>query len=244
MSELMFYGKPVALNRNQHKQLGFKPYRRFGFAAQINSTPLAGVEFFEASRDYPILFKPGAGDEFFALALLSLSNQHNSQLDDEGQWKNSYIPAFVRRYPFALTGDGTVCFDEQADAFAEQASDDYPPLFDEDGNNGAPLDNIIRFLQQYDAEIKRSREFCQALQAQDLLRPFNVQLAKDQQAAVRLEGLFIIDEQKLNALDDATISDWFRKGWIAWSYAHLHSLGALTRLLNNSPLSGDKPTVQ
>lgn len=244
MSELMFYGKPVALNRNQHKDLHFKPYRTFEFAAGVNSTPLTGVEFFEASRDYAILFNKNKDEEHFPLALISLSNDKNTQLDDEGRWQQSYIPAFIRRYPFALTNDGTVCFDEQSDAFTEEGDDNTQQLFDDNNENSQTLENIIRFLQQFDAESSRTRDFTRALKEKDLLKPFNVQLTKDKKATVRLEGLYIVDEQKLNELDDETIADWFRKGWLAWCYAHLHSLGALTRLMNSSPLSENSQTVQ
>lgn len=246
MSELMFYGKPVALNREQHQGLHFKPYKEFHFAKEINSSPLTGIEFFEASRDYAILFNKSSSGEYFPFALMSLENQQNSQINDDGTWQATYIPAFVRRYPFALTDDGTVCFDEQSDTFSQEPSDEHKPLFAsnenekteaEQSSNSETLDKIIQFLQQYDAESKRTQAFTQALAEKELFSPFNVQLVKDQKAAVKLEGLYIIDEKKLNQLDDETISQWFKNGWIAWSYAHLHSLGALTRLLNTSRLS-------
>jgi len=47
---------------------------------------------------------------------------------------------------------------------------------------------------------------------------------------LRLGGPGVVDEARLQQLDAETVDAWFRKGWLAWIYAHLHSLGALKRL--------------
>ncbi|AWK84924.1 hypothetical protein DEW08_00885 [Azospirillum thermophilum] len=53
----MFYERPAALNREQHATIKLKPNGMdFSFAAGVNSVPLAGVEFVEAARSYPIFF--------------------------------------------------------------------------------------------------------------------------------------------------------------------------------------------
>jgi hypothetical protein len=227
MRELLFYDKPVALSREQHQSLRYNPQTSLAFSSQVNSVPLTGIEFFEASRDLPVLFNRDGDGHYFPLALLSLKNEGHQRVDEKGEWQGSYVPAFIRRYPFALTQDGTVCFDEQSTAFTGETGD---ALFLEEGKNSETLDRIVQFLQQYDVGTRHTREFCDALEAHQLFKPFTLQVMVAGQAPLRIDGLSILDEEKVAALPDAVVAEWFRKGWLAWIYAHLHSLGALQSL--------------
>lgn len=120
MSELLFYEKLVALNRARHQNLRLKPMEDgYAFSGGVNSVPLAGIEFFEASRDMTVLFQKGADGHFFPVVMMSLSNSGHELVDARGNWQGSYVPAFIRRYPFALAADGTVCLDENSRAFSE-----------------------------------------------------------------------------------------------------------------------------
>lgn len=228
MSTLLFYKEPVALNREQHKSIKFTPQQDFSFTQDTNSVPLTGIEFFEASRDYPVLFSKDDQGNYFPLVLLSLLDGKHHLVDDEGRWDDVYIPAFIRRYPFALTNDGNVCFDTEASHFE---SDEGKPLFNEEGGNSEALNNAINFLNHFDAQHKQTLAFCEAAKEQDMFKAFNVQVMIEKDKPLRLEGLHIIDEEKLGQLADDQVSQWFKKGWLAWSYAHMHSLGALKRLV-------------
>lgn len=226
MAELLFYREPVLLDRARHAELRYTPSADFSFSRDVNSVPLLAVEFFEASRSLPVVFAEDAQQRKFPLALLSLSNNHNAQLDRAGKWAGAYTPSFIRRYPFALTDDKNVCFDEQASHFS---SDSGEPLF-ADGQPTQTLESVITFLRQFDAEHARTRELCDALQAADLFKPFALQVMTADRSMLRLGGLVVVDEARLQQLDAQTVDAWFRKGWLAWIYAHLHSLGALKRL--------------
>lgn len=228
MAELLFYQEPAFLNREVHKTLRFSASANYAFSSDVNSVPLTGIEFFEASRDMPVLFSQDDEGHFFPLALLSLMESGHKQLQTSGSWENSYIPAFVRRYPFALTDEGTVCFDQTAENFKEEEGE---LLFDEQGENSETLNNIIQFLNNYEQQYKATRSFCDACKEEELFKPFNLQILLDKDNPLRLEGLFVLDEEKLNQLSDEVVNNWFRSGWLAWSYAHLHSLGALNRLV-------------
>lgn len=228
MPELLFYKDPAPLNREVHKELKYQSSADYRFTEDVNSVPLTGIEFFEASRDVPVLFSKDSDGNYFPLALLSLMEAGHKQLDDTGHWEDSYVPAFVRRYPFALTDEGTVCFDQEAGQLGEKDGD---ALFDEKGENSETLNNIINFLNNYDQQYKVTRDYCDECSKLELFTPFNLQVLADKDNPLRLEGLFIIDEKKLGELPEDQINHWFKSGWLAWSYAHLHSLGALKRLL-------------
>lgn len=225
MAELLFYREPKLLDRAGHAALRYGASNDFSFAREVNSVPLLAVEFFEASRTLPVLFSEDAKGQRAPLALLSLSNSHNAQVGADGRWTAGYTPAFVRRYPFALDGDKNVCFDEAAPHFGEQGQ----PLFEGEAPS-ATLQQVIGFLREFDAEHARTREFCEALAAKELFKPFMLQVITADKQTARLGGLSVVDEAKLQQLDAATVDEWFRRGWLGWIYAHLHSLGALKRL--------------
>ena len=229
MAELLFYKKPVVLNRDAHRKLRFKPVIDFSFSKDVNSVPLLAVEFFEASRDLPVLFSKDDKGQYFPIVLMSMRNDGHDLVGAKGVWLGQYTPAFVRRYPFALTDNKDLCFDSEYKGLSEKGKGDL--LFDEDeGKNTEQLDKVIAFLQNFDAEHARTRDFCAAVAEKDLFKPFVLQVMTPDNKPLRMEGLHIVDEQKMNALEDAEVTDWFRKGYLAWAYGHLHSLGAIKRL--------------
>lgn len=114
----MFHERPTALNREQDSAVRLKPNGLdFSFAAEVNSVPLAGVEFVEAARSHPIFFLEPQSGETFPIALLGMASGGNRFVAADGAWRDSYVPAFVRRYPFVLAADDTVCFDEACPGF-------------------------------------------------------------------------------------------------------------------------------
>jgi hypothetical protein len=225
MATLLFYQEPVALNREEHKNLRLKKQDNVDFAKNVNSVPVAGFEFFEASRELPVLFtKDGSGD-FIPVALLSLSAEDNNLGE---QWGDVYMPAFIRRYPFALSSDGTVIFDKQAPHLQEEEGE---RLFNEEnGENTETLDSVAKFLNYMDQQYKATHAFSKACAERELLEPFNVQVNVTEDKPVRLSSLYVINEKKLNELADADVTEFFRNGWLAWAYAHLHSLNAVGRV--------------
>lgn len=229
MPELFFYQRPTVLNKETHKALRFLPVKDFGFTSKVNSVPLLAIEFFESSRDLPVLFSQDQAGSFFPIVLLSLKNQGHEQIDESGRWLGNYTPAFIRRYPFVLSGDKNVCFDADYTGLAEVEGEG-ELLFADDGAYTDTLNKIIEFVTNFEAEHVRTREFCQAATEQDVFKPFTLQVITADKKPLRLDGLFVIDENKLMALEDAVVTSWFRKGYLAWAYAHLHSLGALQRL--------------
>jgi len=82
--------------------------------------PLLASEFFEAAREYPIVFARGEAGPVPA-ALLGLREAENLYVDNAGKWDARYIPAFVRRYPFVpgkgAQGELLVCIDEASQCF-------------------------------------------------------------------------------------------------------------------------------
>ncbi|MEO8809706.1 MAG: SapC family protein [Rhodanobacter sp.] len=240
MAEVIFYEHPVPLNRADHKALRLKGLAHMKFAMNTHSVPLTGAEFGVAARDVMIVFAGTDAANAGPIALLGLRQNENLFVDPAGQWEpDTYIPAFVRRYPFVLGekpegspegGDFTVFLDEQFEGFN---ADEGQRLFNDDGTDTEMLTNAVGFLSEFQQNIERTRTFMKQLVKYDLLEPRNVQLRKgesDSSQGITLNGLFMVSEEKLRALDEKDTYDLMREGALGWIYAHLLSLVNIDRL--------------
>ena len=239
MAEVLFYERPVPLNRNDHKDLRLKPIPNMKFALSAHSVPMTGVEFGLAARDLPIVFAGNSLEDAGPVALLGLRQSENLLVDADGNWaKDVYVPAFVRRYPFVLAekpagqegDDFAVFLDEGYEGFGTAEGD---RLFNEDGSDTELLKNAEGFLGEFQQNIDRTRTFMQYLVKHDLLEARNVQLHKGEPESghgITLNGLFMVNEEKLRALDEKVAHEMLREGVMAWIYAHLLSLSNIDRL--------------
>ncbi|MEO6801308.1 MAG: SapC family protein [Rhodanobacter sp.] len=239
MAEVIFYEHPVPLNRADHKQLRLRGVPHMKFAMNAHSVPLTVAEFGVAARDLMIVFAGTEVANAGPIALLGLRQNENLYVDAQGQWgRNTYIPAFVRRYPFVLGekpegqegGDFTVFLDDKFEGFT---TDDGQRLFNEDGTDTELLTNAVGFLSEFQQNIERTRAFMQQLVKHNLLEPRNVQLHKgepDSGQGITLNGLFMVNEEKLRALDEKVTHELMREGTLGWVYAHLLSLANIDRL--------------
>lgn len=229
---LLFYDKPVPLSRDVHRGARFKQLTGdFGFARSTNSIPLAGIEFAAAARDYPVVFSAANAGNILPVALVGLSRDENYFVDGNGQWQGAYVPAFVRRYPFVLAEkDGkefTVCVDEGYPGFNAQ---DGEALFDADGQERPFLKNTLQFLGEFQGRMRQTQEFIGRLSEWGLLKPQVIRVTpKGGQASV-MQGLQVVDEQRLLKLEAAHVEALFRSGELGWIYAHLISLANVQRL--------------
>lgn len=242
MTSMIFYSKPVALNKGQHKDLKIVPQvDNFSFASHTNSVILAGVEFTEAAKDFPIAFAE-AGGKIVPVAVLGVRNEQNLFVTEDGKWDGRYVPAFIRRYPFILSetsepGQRMVCIDESFSGFSDEIGE---PLFAA-GETTPVLQQAIDFLEEYQKQYTRTEMFVQRLRDNDLLMSLNakVDMADGQQFS--LTGLMVVDEKKLLAMDDDKALELFKSGELAWVYCHLMSMGNMAELVNRVASLGTKP---
>jgi hypothetical protein len=235
VAEVLFYERPVPLNRAAHKDLRLKALNNVGFAAKAHSVPLTGVEFAPAARDFPILFAGSTIEDAGPMALLGLRQDENLLLGPEGFWEAGiYVPAFVRRYPFILAekpegqagDDFTVFLDEGYEGFNTEEGE---RLFNEDGTDAPALTNAVNFLGEFQDHVRRTQWFMGKLREHDLLEPRTINLTKEG-GGINLNGLFVVNEEKLRALDEKVAAEFLREGALGWIYAHLVSLANIDRM--------------
>jgi len=169
------------------------------------------------------------------MALLGLRQGENLLVGDNGFWETGvYIPAFVRRYPFVLAekpagtegDDFTVFLDEAYEGFNNEEGE---RLFNEDGTDAPALTNAVNFLGEFQDHVARTQWFMGKLREHDLLEPRTVTLQKEGKG-INLNGLFVINEEKLRSLDEKTAHEFLREGAFGWIYAHLVSLSNIDRM--------------
>jgi hypothetical protein len=232
VSNALFYKNPVLLDKNTHRNLRIRQSEAcFEFAASVHSVLLAAVEFVPAARDFPVVFTRAADGKFVPVALLGLREGENLFVAD-GKWRqNTYIPAFIRRYPFIPaetdSQNFSVCID---DAYAGFVSDSGEPLFDERGESSALLDRAIALMRDYHMECKRTEDFTRVLGDLDLLKEMSVRVETKDGTSFGLCGVWLVDEPKLNKLAKSEVWDLCTAGFLPLVYAHLFSQGNLVRL--------------
>jgi hypothetical protein len=232
MPTLLFYKKPAVLNREAHRNLKIRSVPSFAYAAGTNSVPLTGNEFAAAARQYPILFIGDANKNYVPIALLGLRKDENLFVAPDGRWSGSYVPAFVRRYPYVLGDKGlpdsfNVCIDEDFPGFNTEEGD---PLFVDDGSESPALKRAIAFLNAYQVDAKRTEAFCQQLQALELFTPKVITIAQKDGRQYKMDGFSVVDEPKLAKLSDSDAGNLLRSGFLGWIYAHLLSTHNVSEL--------------
>lgn len=233
MPEMLFYKEIVSLDSKIFAKTRILPVSDYSFAGNTNSLPLAGVEFGEAAKEYPIVFTKAPDGTMVPLALVGLQDNKNLFVGEDNQWAGRYIPAYVRRYPFitATTDDPekmNVCVDKGYSGF------DHPDgerLFTDDGKPSAYLSRVIDLMRDYFIQGKRTVTFCERLMAGDLFRSMDITYELPGSGKkVKMTGLFGIDQKKLHELPDDKALEIFRTGELAWVYSHLISLSNVARL--------------
>lgn len=235
----MFYKAPRPLDKEKDTTLFISRPKHFRFASGTNAIPLLIDEMPMAAAYYPIVF--AAGPQPIPAAVVGLRNDHNLFIDAGGQWRNgSYLPAYVRRYPFILMDDPqnkqfVLCVDEGSEMLGTQG--EYA-LFNKDGQPSEFTQSAMEFCAALRQQGEATDEFVKALQDHDLLVKNDAQIDLPDGSRLQLGGFLIIDPQKFDSLPDNVYLQWRKKGWIGLVYAQLLSSHRWQNLVELSRATG------
>jgi len=234
---VMFYEKPVPLNREQHKGFGVTPVDKpFEFMKKSHFLPLTAAEFGAAAASFPIIF---AGDDRAPLAVMGIRTEENLFVTDGQFHTDFYMPAFARRFPFVLANDPNndrfvVCVDEAASCVTKKSP--AQPFFTGD-DTSAFTKEAFEFLQSFERDRQATTAMVQELKDLDLFEPKDMHF-QGQQAdgspgeRQKIADYFAISEEKLRALPADKVKSLADRGILAVVYAHLISLSNWQRLVN------------
>jgi hypothetical protein len=237
--QLLIYEKVVHVSIERHANWSVKSGDSYSFAKTVNSLPLMAVEFPHAASEYTIVFVGGQDDDVIPAVILGLRNE-NLYVDERGNWRGKYIPAFLRRYPFvfASTDSGerlTLCIDEEFSGCNQVGRGER--LFDADGEQTQYLKSILEFLKEYQAQFQRTQAFCRKLKELALLEPMQAALVLPTGEKVSLDGFMGVNREKLKALEGEKLSKLASTDELELIYLHLQSIrnfSAMGELIGDS----------
>lgn len=221
---------PVTKAAHQNKKI--KPIQTFNFASKIHMVSVMMHEFLNAASVYPIVFLEDTEQSTFRpMALLGLEPEDNLFINKEGAWKAPYIPAIIRRYPFALAktpneDQFTICIDEASDAVNEEEGQ---PLYNDDGTIGPVMEQVKQYLSGLQQMEMVTTNFCKALKDKYMFTPLNMHV-REAEAVKRLTGAYAVHEEKLNNLSDDDFLEFRKNNYLPAIYSHLTSLTQINRL--------------
>ena len=225
-AQMLIYERAVQLSSEKHKDWSVKTGVDYAFARQVNSVPLVAVEFPHAAAEYSIVFA-GEGEAMMPVVILGMREDENLYLNEANAWNAKYIPAFIRRYPFVFSSDTdestfTLCVDEEFAGFNEENRGEH--LFDADGARTQYLENVLRFVNDYQGQFQRTQLFCKKLQELDLLESMQAQFTLSGGEQLRLAGFMAVNREKLKNLPEEKIAELFKTDELELVYLHLQSM--------------------
>lgn len=231
--KLFLFERPELLNKEQHGNLGITaPESPCSFCANVAAIPLTASEIPAAVKDYPVVFL--SEEEPIPLAVVGLIDETNLFVDENGNWEpNTYIPGYVRRYPFAIANESegdrlAIVLDT---AFSGVVPGGETLLFD----NGEPTEatqQAIEFCKAYEGDRRMTEQFMQLVKNSGLVRGQAAQYTpKGETNPKPFAQYFGIDENGLSDLDDQKFLEIRKSNILPFLYAQLMSLGNWRTLL-------------
>lgn len=238
MTAIFFYQNLQGLNKDEHRDYKISSSKNeYSFVKESICVSLAGDEFINASKEFPIIFTKNKKGQFEPAVLLGLRENENLFVDDKGKWRGDYVPAFIRRYPFLpIQHDNedkvTICIDADYSGFQKKEGE---ILFSKKGDNSPFLQRAIDFLMGFHQSCKKTKVFVDQLEELDVFKSLDANVSMKDGREFSLSNFYIIDETKLSALPNHKITGLFKSGELAWIYAHLFSIRNLNKLTNYIP---------
>lgn len=225
-TQLLIYETATPLNSRRHGEWSIVAGKDYSFSSKVNSVPLMAVEILSAAAEYPVVFG-GSGDAVMPAVILGLRNGENLYLDADGGWRARYVPAFLRRYPFVFSSNDegktfALCVDEGFPGFNQKGEGER--LFNEERKPTPYVDNVLKFLQQYQVEFARTEAFCKKLKVLNLLEPMQAQVRLDNGERISLTGFSVIDRARLKTLSSEALAELVKSDEMELIYAHLASM--------------------
>jgi len=225
-AQLLIYETVVPLSVSRHRGCAVEMTGKYGFSSKTNSVPLMMVEFPRAACEYAVVFA-GTKENVMPSVILGMRSGENLFLSQDANWDANYIPAFVRRYPFVFStsanGDRfALCMDEAYSGFNREGRGH--KLFGDDDKPTPYVDNILRFLKEYQAQFKRTQAFCQKVLELDVLEPMQAQVEMASGEKLSLAGFQAVNRAKLRAIPGDKLAELAKTDELELLYLHLQSM--------------------
>jgi hypothetical protein len=200
------------------------------FAAKEHLVPVVLDEVPKIVPGMPMVFV-ATGDGYQLVALTSFSPGTNLFVSADGNWLGDYVPLALQAYPFRLakavdSEQRILCFDEDSGRLVAAGKGE--PFFATVDSLTPTVKSIFDLLLQTESSRLATQAAVDSLATAKLLEPWNLTV-KDGERTMKLEGLYKIDETKLNAMSDEAFVGLRKTKALILAYAQLLSLNQLAQ---------------
>lgn len=222
------------ISSTKHSDIKIKDNATLAQSKNRHFAPVVVQEFVPASQEFPVVFvKDSETGTFRAIALLGLKPDENLFYSEDG-WQATYKPEALALSPFILNqgeAQSILCFDQSSELVNKQ---DGEALFDKQGNQTPWLTAMGERVVTYVERTYATKNFIKLLLDNDLLSSQTLSLKLENQEEYSLNGLYAIDEKKLNALSDDAFNAIRKTGALPAIYASLLSMQRIHNLARKS----------
>lgn len=223
------------INKVEHKNKAIKVVENFSYAKEQRDVPVTLVEFYEACKNYPIVFVKDKNNSWFASIMLGIKENENLFVDEKGNWeKFNYVPAFVRRYPFIFLNqekNEELILGVEKAYICEEKDNKQRKLFEKESNSEF-LNGVLNFLNQFQNDAKTTSNFIKQLEEWELLEEKTATLVLADKKQFNINGFYVVNEEKLKHLSKKRKEELCEKDMIPLITAHLISLSNIQKLAN------------
>ena len=226
----------VAINAEAHADIKVKPASDFSHIKDKNLVYLVAYEFSLCACEFPIIFiKNQEVDQYQPAALMSLKQGENHFVQDN-KWRGMYVPGIVATYPFRIVPNPS-SEDQLLMAIDMNSSlvntEEGEAIFGADKTETAFFNEIKSNVSKYYEQVLITESFCKMLADMDLLtaRDLNVDIDGEK---ISIQGVYLVDDEKLNALSEENFLKLRAKGYLQAIYAHKSSAHQIRRLAEMS----------
>ena len=222
------------LDNITHKDLRVITQRGARWGDNVMSAPVTADEFRSLQAHYPILFQPDGKGSFQPVVLFGLQEGDNLFLGADGEdgWDADYLPLSMQRLPFSI---GVA--DDELRVMVDMASPrisggaEGEAVFLPHGGTSEFIERANSVLRTLHEGLESTPEFIQALLTHELLEPFTLDVERPDGSLGRLVGYSMIREERLAALDAATVGLLHEADYLQPIYMAIASLSNLAPLI-------------
>ena len=225
----------ISLDASQHPQAGWLPHTDYLFAADQALVAVSLEEIPHLLKSVPLAFREVNGGRYQLVAIQSLTQNVNLCVAANGRWLTGYIPALYRAYPFRLLPtenqrQWSLCVDVESGLWLDDATEQGRRCFDDQGEDTESLAPLRAFLNKVMRGQALAARAVNALADAQLIQPWPLKTQSDNEEIQQVEGLYRIDEKRLNALPPERLAELREAGALSLAYAQLLSQHRLNNL--------------
>lgn len=226
----------VVLDNVEHHDLRIRAERGSLFGDDINQALVFPNEFRDLQREYTILLRKDANNNFYSVALLGLDRDENLYLDGN-IWNAKYMPASQARGPFSIAmqkpADGSGQAEPKVKVDLEHAAvnkEEGFPLFKQQGGYAPYLEHILNVLRTVHDGVAQSSAFFSMLEKYALLEQITLEISVGEAMQYSIPDVFSINQDVFGKLSGDALKELHDNGTLAACHWVLASLDNVRRL--------------